>query len=100
MSVTMNRRAFLAGVVMTGAATGLPAANAAPARRDPFGMAGVYTALFTPFTKDNRVNEEMIARTVAYGIRNGIRGFYLTGGTGEGLLLSKEERKTVYRAAV
>ena len=100
MSVTMNRRAFLAGAVMTGAATGLPAANAAPARRDPFGMAGVYTALFTPFTKDDRVNEEMIARMVAYGIRNGIRGFYLTGGTGEGLLLSKEERKTVYRAAV
>ena len=63
------------------------------------GIAGVYTALFTPFTKDNRVNVEMIERMVAYGLANGIRGFYLTGGTGEGLLLSKEERKQVYRAA-
>ncbi len=63
------------------------------------GIAGVYTALFTPFTKDNRMNVEMIERMVAYGLANGIRGFYLTGGTGEGLLLSKEERKQVYRAA-
>ena len=63
------------------------------------GIAGVYTALFTPFTKDHRVNVEMIERMVAYGLANGIRGFYLTGGTGEGLLLSKEERKQVYRAA-
>lgn len=63
-------------------------------------MAGVYTALFTPFTKDNRIDEEMVARLIDYGIANGIKGFYLTGGTGEGLLLSKEERITIYRAAV
>lgn len=63
-------------------------------------MAGVYTALFTPFTKDNRIDEEMVARLIDYGISNGIKGFYLTGGTGEGLLLSKEERITIYRAAV
>ena len=65
----------------------------------PADMAGVYTALFTPFTKDGRINEGMVGRMVEYGIANGIRGFYLTGGTGEGLLLSKEERKQVYRAA-
>lgn len=63
-------------------------------------MAGVYTALFTPFTKDNRIDEEMVARLIDYGIANGIKGFYLTGGTGEGLLLSKEERIIIYRAAV
>lgn len=63
-------------------------------------MAGVYTALFTPFTKDNRIDEDMVARLIDYGISNGIKGFYLTGGTGEGLLLSKEERITIYRAAV
>lgn len=63
-------------------------------------MAGVYTALFTPFTKDNRIDEEMVARLIDYGIANGIKGFYLTGGTGEGLLLSKEERITIYHAAV
>lgn len=63
-------------------------------------MSGVYTALFTPFTKDNRVNEEMVEQMVKYGIANGVRGFYLTGGTGEGLLLSNIERIAVYRSAV
>ena len=62
-------------------------------------MAGVYTALFTPYTRDNRINVEMVGRMVDYGLANGIRGFYLTGGTGEGLLLSKDERALVYRAA-
>ena len=78
-------------------------ADKAPSRTAPqsafAGIAGVYTALFTPFTKDNRVNCEMIERMVAYGLANGIRGFYLTGGTGEGLLLAKEERRQVYRTA-
>lgn len=63
-------------------------------------MAGVYTALFTPYTADNRINEEMVERLVEFGLSAGVRGFYLTGGTGEGLLLSKDERKQVYRAAV
>lgn len=61
---------------------------------------GVCTALFTPFTKDNRVNEGMVERLVEFGIERGIDGFYLTGGTGEGLLMSNAERLQVYRAAV
>ena len=96
-----TRRNFIAGAVAAGAAASVAKAEIKKQAADcgPFGMAGMYTALFTPFTKDNKVNEEMIARMVEYGLRNGIRGFYLTGGTGEGLLLSKEERKSVYRVA-
>ena len=64
------------------------------------GMEGVFTALFTPFGADGLLNEDMIDREIDYGLRNGIRGFYLTGGTGEGLKLSFEERVRVYRRAV
>jgi len=64
------------------------------------GMDGAYTALFTPFTGDNRVNVEMIERMVEYHLSKGLRGFYLTGSTGEGFLLSEAERKQVVEAVV
>lgn len=99
----MKRRDFIAGAVAAGAACAVSGVDAndrpVAANGDSFGMAGVYTALFTPFTSDDRVNEEMLGRMVEYGLANGIKGFYLTGGTGEGLLLSKDERKLVYRVA-
>ena len=64
------------------------------------GMVGAHAALFTPFDKKGRVNGEAIDALVEYGIRNGLKGFYLTGSTGEGMLLTPEERKYVYRRAV
>jgi N-acetylneuraminate lyase len=64
------------------------------------GMAGAFSAMFTPFTQDNRVNEDAIVQLIEYGIREGLKGFYLTGSTGEGLLLSIAERTLVYRTAV
>ena len=64
------------------------------------GMAGAYAALFTPYDEKGRVNPEMIARIMDYGIRNGLNGFYLTGTTGEWWLLSMDERKLVMDAAV
>lgn len=63
-------------------------------------MDGAYAALFTPFTADNKVNPEMIEKVMEYGIANGLRGFYLTGSTGEGFLLGEEERKLVMETAV
>jgi N-acetylneuraminate lyase len=99
----MQRREFIAGAVAAGASCAVAGVEAKSrpmaAGDDPFGMAGVYTALFTPFTPDDRVDAEMVGRMVEYGLANGIKGFYLTGGTGEGLLLSKDERKLVYRTA-
>ena len=64
------------------------------------GMAGAFSAMFTPFTQDNRVNEDAIGQLIEYGIREGLKGFYLTGSTGEGLLLSIAERALVYQTAV
>lgn len=63
-------------------------------------MNGAYAAMFTPFTADNRVNPEMIERIIEFGLANGLRGFYLTGSTGEGFLLNEAERKLVMETAV
>lgn len=62
-------------------------------------MAGVYSAMITPFGKDGKLNESAIEQLVEYGIANGLRGFYLTGGTGEFTLMSVEERKKLYYRA-
>ena len=64
------------------------------------GMSGAYSAMFTPITKDNRVNEEAIDQMIEFGLANGLAGFYLTGSTGAWFLMSAEERKTVWRRAV
>ena len=61
---------------------------------------GAYAAMITPFTKDDKVNEGAIDQLVEYGLAGGLAGFYLTGSTGEGLLMSVAERKQVYRRAV
>lgn len=63
-------------------------------------MAGAYSALYTPFKKDGSLNEEMVEKVVEYGISRGLKGFYLTGSTGEGFLLTKDERKRVFERAV
>jgi len=58
-------------------------------------MKGAYAALFTPFTPKNRINPEMIERMVEHHLAGGLRGFFVGGTTGEGMLLTMEERKQV-----
>lgn len=64
------------------------------------GMAGAHAALFTPFDAKGRVNGEAIDAMIERGLAHGLRGFYLTGSTGEGMLLTPEERVYVYDRAV
>ena len=77
-----------------------PPAFATPDGPEFAGMAGAYAALITPYKKDGTVNEEMIERIVEHGLANGLKGFYLTGSTGEGFLLSSDERARVYERTV
>ena len=63
-------------------------------------MYGAYAALYTPFKKDGSLNEEMIEKQIAYGLARGLKGFYLTGSTGESFMLTKDERKRVFNRAV
>lgn len=106
-----DRRSFLKGMAIAGAtaAIGAKGASAAegglvdlpvPAGKEFVNMGGAFSAMITPFTKENRVNEAEIERIVEFGIRSGLKGFYLTGSTGEGMLMSPEERATVIRRVV
>ena len=111
-----TRRQFVGGMAAIGASTtadvlvgGANATAGAVVAHSAFnvpdggelaGMAGAYAALVTPYKADGSVNEEMIERLVEHGLANGLRGFYLTGSTGEGFLLSSDERVRVYERAV
>ncbi len=56
---------------------------------------GIYTALITPYTKDDKVNYDALGKLVEQQIAEGVHGFYITGSTGECFLLSREERKEI-----
>lgn len=58
-------------------------------------FSGIWSALITPFDAENNVNKVILRDLVDYLIDQGVSGFYLCGSTGEGLMMSLEERKTV-----
>ena len=58
-------------------------------------MRGPFSAIFTPFDSQGDVNFEMLTEIGEYQLAQGIRGFFVTGSTGEGLLLSFDERRSV-----
>ena len=60
---------------------------------------GVFPALLTPFTEQGKVNDKAIADLVAFNVAKGVDGFYVGGSTGEGLLLTVDERKQLFAAA-
>ena len=61
---------------------------------------GVMTALATPLDKDGNVDPAVVADLVEFQLGSGIGGFYLCGGTGEGVVLSPENRMKMVEAAV
>jgi len=52
---------------------------------------GISTAIITPYTKDNRVDEEGLRRLVEFQEENGIGTIVPCGSTGESAMLSHEE---------
>lgn len=63
-------------------------------------MHGAYSAIFTPFDQSGQVNFEMLSAITEYQLAKGIQGFFVTGSTGEGLLLSYDERLAVIKHVV
>jgi len=61
---------------------------------------GLIPALLTPFTAQGKLNEEMLVDLIEYDLGLGVDGFYLCGSTGEGLLLSEDERNHLAKIAV
>lgn len=56
---------------------------------------GIFTALLTPFDKNDKVNEKELEKLIRYNVENGVTGFYVGGSTAEAFLTSTEERKQV-----
>lgn len=59
------------------------------------GFTGAWPALVTPFTAKDEVNVEVLRELVEYLIDKQVGGFYVCGGTGEGLFMAPEERKLI-----
>lgn len=62
--------------------------------------AGLTAAVLTPMGHDGTLNLEMVPAMVEHLIGDGIRGLYVCGTTGEGPLLSSDERRDVAHAYV
>lgn len=61
---------------------------------------GIWPALITPATATGDVNIAVLRELVEYLLSKAVDGLYLCGSTGEGLLLSTEERRAVTEAAM
>ncbi|THF76236.1 dihydrodipicolinate synthase family protein [Cohnella fermenti] len=61
---------------------------------------GVYTALVTPMHEGGAIDHESLERLVRHLQAQGVKGFYVGGSTGEGFILSTEERRAVLETVV
>lgn len=60
-------------------------------------MKGIFPALITPMNKDYSINFGNFKKLIDFCLDSGIDGFYIGGSTGEGMLMTSEERKQVFR---
>lgn len=58
---------------------------------------GLFSALLTPFNEDESINAASVKKLVDFCIDSGMDGFYVGGSTGEGLLLTNDERKELFK---
>ena len=56
-------------------------------------LRGVYPAIVTPFTADDRLDEAALGKVTDYVIEGGVHAIMATGGTGEFPHLDRQERK-------
>lgn len=60
---------------------------------------GVFPAPPTPTTEDGEVNEAALRALLEDNIANGVGGFWMAGSTGEGPILTEEQREAVARVS-
>lgn len=56
---------------------------------------GIYSALITPYLENGDVNIDALIKIIDYEKQLGVEGFYCCGSSGEGLLLSDDERMII-----
>ena len=59
---------------------------------------GLIDAPFTPFSPDGEVNYDIIPQYAAMLARNGLKGVFINGSSGEGYMLTEEERMRLAEA--
>lgn len=63
-------------------------------------LKGIFTALLTPMLENDAIDFDSLERHVRFQLDAGIRGFYVGGSTGEGFLLSLDEREQLLEAVI
>src|SRR2546428_13569182 len=63
-------------------------------------IGGIITALITPFTSSEEVDERALRKLVQFQLRKKVHGFFVCGTTGLGPLLTIDERKKVARTVL
>ena len=63
-------------------------------------FSGMYSALVTPYTDDDRIDEDVLVALAERDFAAGVDGFYLCGSTSEGFLLGIEERRRIVELLV
>lgn len=61
---------------------------------------GIYPALVTPLTRDEKLNADVLRRLIAFQIQEGAEGFYIGGATGEGLRLDAAVREMLCEVSI
>ena len=62
---------------------------------------GIMPAIVTPLKEDNRtVNEQVTKDLIDLHLKQGASGFYILGSTGEGIVMSREERERMCEISV
>ncbi|MFC1787206.1 4-hydroxy-tetrahydrodipicolinate synthase [Halobacteriota archaeon] len=61
---------------------------------------GVFPALITPFTKDDKVDEDGLRSNINFAIENGVSGIVPAGCTGEAATLSHQDQKRVIDVSI
>ena len=64
------------------------------------GLRGICPAIVTPLHRKGQFDAAAMRRIVQYQLRCGVDGFYVCGGTGEGLLLTATERQAVLKTVL
>ncbi len=66
-----------------------------------FKIEGILPAIVTPFNEDNKtINIESAKKLIDLHIKQGAAGFYVLGGTGEGIVMAREEREVMAETSV
>lgn len=66
----------------------------------PVELEKIFSALITPMHEDQSINYNAIKQLVKNQLQDGVEGFYCCGSSGEGLLLTIDERKKVLETVV